>query len=120
MVEYLGKYDYYLEKKSEGLSGKKYFSKISEKIATTSVSSAEERRLKKEREAEERRRVRLSEKLEMEISELEQKIAEIEQELCEPENMSNYELLTKLGASRDAALARLSEAYEEWEKTQTD
>ncbi len=120
VVEYLGKYDYYLEKKSEGISGKKYFSKTSEKTAVTSLNSAEERRLKKEREAEERRRVRLSEKLEAEISELEQKIANIEQELCKPENMSNYELLTELGTSRDAALARLSEAYDEWEKTQID
>ena len=120
VVEYLGKYDYYLEKKSEGLSGKKYFSRTSEKTAAASVSSAEERRLKKEREAEERRRARLSEKLETEISELEEKIAEIEQELCKPENMSDYELLTELGTSRDAALERLSEAYEEWEKIQTD
>ena len=124
VVEYLGKYDYYLEKKSEGRAGKKYFSKAQEKNAASSagfansVNSAEERRLKKEREAEERRRARLSEKLEAEISELEQKIAEIEQELCKSENMSDYELLTELGASREAAKARLSEAYEEWEKVQ--
>ena len=119
IVEYLGKYDYYLEKKSEGISGKKYFGKTSEKTTAASpANSAEERRLKKEREAEERRRARLSEKLETEISELEEKIAEIEHDLCKPENMSDYELLTELGASREAALARLSEAYEEWEKTQ--
>ena len=119
IVEYLGKYDYYLEKKSEGISGKKYFGKTSEKTTAASpANSAEERRLKKEREAEERRRARLSEKLEAEISELEEKIAEIEHDLCKPENMSDYELLTELGASREAALARLSEAYEEWEKTQ--
>ncbi len=122
-IEYLGKYDYYLEKKSEGISGKKYFSKTAEKTGANPASpanSAEERRLKKEREAEERRRARLSEKLETEISELEQKIAEIEHDLCKPENMSDYALLTELGASREAALTRLSEAYEEWEKTQTD
>ncbi len=119
-VEYLGKYDYYLEKKSDGISGKKYFSKASEKADKTSAGSAEERRLKKEREASERRTARLIEKLETEISELEDKIAKIEQELCKPENMTNYERLTELGTSRQAAKERLAEAYDEWEKAQTE
>ncbi len=117
-VEYLGKYDYYLEKKSEGISGKKYFSKASGKTGKAPANSAEERRLKKEREAEERRKARLLEKLETEISELEDEISKIEQELCKPENMTDYEKLTELGKSREAAEARLTEAYDEWEKAQ--
>ena len=28
VIEYLGRYDYYLEKKSQGISAKKYFSKV--------------------------------------------------------------------------------------------
>ena len=119
-VEYLGKYDYYLEKKSDGISGKKYFSKASEKADKTSAGSAEERRLKKEREASERRTARLIEKLEREISELEDKIAKIEQEICKPENMTNYERLAELGTSQQAAKERLAEAYDEWEKAQTE
>ncbi len=119
-VEYLGKYDYYLEKKSEGISGKKYFSKASGKTGKAPANSAEERRLKKEREAELRRRVRLSEKLETEISELEDEISKIEQELCKPENMTDYEKLTELGERREAARARLTEAYDEWEKAQLE
>ncbi len=119
-VEYLGKYDYYLEKKSEGISGKKYFSKASGKTGKAPANSAEERRLKKEREAELRRRVRLSEKLETEISELEDEISKIEQELCKPENMTDYEKLTELGKRREAAEARLTEAYDEWEKAQLE
>ncbi len=119
-VEYLGKYDYYLEKKSEGISGKKYFSKASGKTGKAPANSAEERRLKKEREAELRRRARLSEKLETEISELEDEISKIEQELCKPENMTNYEKLTELGKRREAAMARLTEAYDEWEKAQLE
>ncbi len=119
-VEYLGKYDYYLEKKSEGISGKKYFSKASGKTGKAPANSAEERRLKKEREAELRRRARLSEKLETEISELEDEISKIEQELCKPENMTDYEKLTELGKRREAAEARLTEAYDEWEKAQLE
>lgn len=115
VIEYLGRYDYYLEKKSQGISAKKYFSKTQEKPAG---DAAEQRRLKKEREAEERRRARLSEKLEMEISELEDKISELEHNLCKPENMSDYELLARLGAERQEAEKRLAEAYDEWAKVQ--
>ena len=115
VIEYLGRYDYYLEKKSQGISAKKYFSKVQEKSAG---DAAQQRRLKKEREAEERRRASLSEKLETEISELENQISELEQNLCKPENMSDYELLARLGAEREEIEKRLAEAYDEWAKVQ--
>ena len=115
VIEYLGRYDYYLEKKSQGISTKKYFSKVQEK---PTGDAAQQRRLKKEREAEERRRARLSEKLETEISELEDKISELEHNLCKPENMSDYELLARLGAEREETEKRLAEAYDEWAKVQ--
>ena len=115
VIEYLGRYDYYLEKKSQGISAKKYFSKVQEKPAG---DAAQQRRLKKEREAEERRRARLSEKLETEISELENQISELEQNLCKPENMSDYELLARLGAEREETEKRLAEAYDEWAKVE--
>ena len=115
VIEYLGRYDYYLEKKSQGISAKKYFSKTQEK---PTGDAAEQRRLKKEHEAEERRRARLSEKLETEISELENQISELEHNLCKPENMSDYELLARLGAEREEAEKRLAEAYDEWAKVQ--
>lgn len=128
-VEYLGKYDYYLEKKGQGISGKKYLNRMQEENAhtdsaadknadTETLSAAEQRRLNKEREAEERRRARLSEKLELEISELEEKIAEIEQEICKPENMTDYELLGSLSKQREEAQERLSAAYDEWAEMQ--
>ncbi len=115
VIEYLGRYDYYLEKKSQGISAKKYFSKVQEKPAG---DAAQQRRLKKEREAEERRRARLSEKLETKISELENQISELEHNLCKPENMSDYELLARLGAEREETEKRLAEAYDEWAKVQ--
>jgi hypothetical protein len=115
VIEYLGRYDYYLEKKSQGISAKKYFSKVQEK---PTGDAAQQRRLKKEREAEERRRARLSEKLETEISELENQISELEKNLCKPENMSDYELLARLGAEREETEKRLAEAYDEWAKVQ--
>ena len=122
--EYLGKYDYYVEKKEQFGSGKKYLNELREDLAAateaaqvareSNLSAAEQRALNKQREAEERRRLRLLEKLETEIAELEERDARLKQQLCSPENMNDYELLTRLSSEQEEVTARLSAAYEEW------
>ena len=122
--EYLGKYDYYVEKKEQFGSGKKYLNELREDLAAATeaaqvareanLSAAEQRTLNKQREAEERRRLRLLEKLETEIAELEERDARLKQQLCSPENMNDYELLTRLSSEQEEVTARLSAAYEEW------
>lgn len=72
IVEYMGKYDYYMEKKSQVESGKKYLESMRQEESVSSpVSSEELRRKKKAEEAATRRRVRLREGIEGEISQLE-------------------------------------------------
>ena len=122
--EYLGKYDYYVEKKEQSGSGKEYLNELREDLAAATeaaqvareanLSAAEQRALNKQREAEERRRLRLLEKLETEIAELEERDARLKQQLCSPENMNDYELLTRLSSEQEEVTARLSAAYEEW------
>ena len=122
--EYLGKYDYYVEKKEQMGSGKKYLNDMREESAAameaaqqgarTNLTAAEQRALNKKREAEERRRIRHLEKLETEIAELEKQDAELQQQLCCEANMNDYGLLTELSNRRERVLARLSEVYEEW------
>ena len=125
--EYLGKYDYYVEKKEQLGSGKKYLNEMRDDSAAAieaarqreeaghiNLSAAEQRAMNKQREAEERRRQRLLEKLEAEIAELEEKDAELQQQLCSHENMSDYELLAKLSREHEEVTARLAEAYDEW------
>lgn len=122
--EYLGKYDYYAEKKEQMGSGKKYLNDMREESAAameaaqqgarTNLTAAEQRALNKKREAEERRRIRHLEKLETEIAELEKQDAELQQQLCCEANMNDYGLLTELSNRRERVLARLSEVYEEW------
>ena len=75
IIEYLGKYDYYVEKSAEVQSGKKYMEELSgekagkEDIASAPVLSAEEqRRLNKQIEAEERRIRRKKEALEAQMA----------------------------------------------------
>ena len=126
--EYLGQYDYYVEKKEQLGSGKKYLNEMrgsagnavaaAEKGGAKGLSAAEQRALNKQREAEERRRARLLEKLENEIAQLEEKDAQLERQLLSQENMADYQLLAKLSKEREEVSARLSAAYEEWARAE--
>ena len=126
--EYLGQYDYYVEKKEQPGSGKKYLNEMrgsagnavaaTEKGGAKGLSAAEQRALNKQREAEERRRARLLGKLENEITQLEEKDAQLERQLLSQENMADYQLLAKLSKEREEVSARLSAAYEEWARAE--
>ncbi len=124
LTEYLGTYDYYVEKKTSIESGKKYLKELSESEKVKSaaadfdenadLSPAEERALKKKREAEERRRIREKERLEALIEELEGKISEMEAEMCKAENLTNPQLLTELDEKVKDSRVKLEEAYDNW------
>lgn len=124
LTEYLGTYDYYVEKKASIESGKRYLKEMSEaeKVKgaeidfdeNTNLSPAEERTLKKKKEAEERRRAREKERLESLIEELEDNIAQIEGEMCRPENLANTGLLTELDEKVKDLRVKLEEAYDNW------
>ena len=138
MTEYLGTYDYYVEKKSSIDSGKKYLAELSASGKNAvpgkaagrdsegnshegsgenqrqQLSSAEERALKKQKEAEERRLKREKERLEALIAELEEKIAANESEMCREENLSNHQYLSRLDEENRQFREELDEAYEKW------
>ena len=130
LVNYLGKYDYYVEKKQQFIeSGKKYVAGLSKGSASgvdafapaaadeasgTGLSAAEERRLKKEREAEERRLKRRKEALEQEIERLENEIENIHEELQKPEVMTDHEKLKTLSEKMTADKESLDLCYEQW------
>ena len=121
IIEYLGKYDYYVEKSAEVQSGKKYMEELSgekadkETSASAPVLSAEEqRRLNKQIEAEERRIRRKKEALEAQMADLEAEIEELENKMCDPNNSSDYGLLAELGTKIEEAKAKHDEAMEEW------
>lgn len=126
MTAYLGSYDYYVEKKESISSGKKYLeemknpSRQDEKTedggqeCEKTLSSAEERALKKQREADERRSAREKEALEKSIEELEAAIEEIQGEMCLPENMSDSKLLRELDEKMQKNREKLDIAYYRW------
>lgn len=123
MTEFLGKYDYYVEKKAQIESGKQYLASLggSEKTEKAEITdSAQERKAKKEQEAIERRLRREKEKLEKEIAELEEKIAECEAEMVKPEYMTDHVKLGKLSEEMNGYKDKLDETYEKWFELQEE
>lgn len=133
LTEYLGTYDYYVEKKASIESGKKYLKEMgnaektkdnaaehgklaeeTEKAEQMSLSSAQERAMKKKKEAEERRTAREKEKLEKQIESLETEIADAEAQMCKPENLADHQLLAELDRKVKQAKEQLENAYEKW------
>lgn len=125
LVNYLGKYDYYAEKKQERMeSASKYMAGLPKgsqrgedafaSETEAGLSAAEERRLKKEKEAEERRLKRKKESLEKEIERLEGEIDSIHEELQKPEVMTDHERLKTLSDKMTADRESLDACYEQW------
>lgn len=137
MEEYLGTYDYYVEKKQAQIqSGKSYLSGMAAQNTqalmkfenapqkasgeTSGLSAAEERLLKKEKEKEERRLARAIEKIEEAIATLENTAEILTEELQKPENALDHTVLAELADKLEKNNARLSECYEEWEKLMSE
>ncbi len=78
------------------------------------LSSAEERRLKKEKEAKERRERREKEELERKITELEIRIHEIEEEMCSGDVLSDHIRLEALKKELDENNDQLTNFYQKW------
>ncbi len=126
MENYLGTYDYYVEKKQQQVqSGKKYLEQLSgkqekqesalqEDALQEELSSAERRRQQKEREAEERRIKRQKDGLEKEIAALEAEIADLEEAVCQEENATDHVKLAQIGSLLEEKRGTLEEKYEAW------
>ncbi len=117
--EYLGKYDYYVEKKAQIQSGKSYLKELKDQEETHAreepiLSSSEQRMLNKQKEAEERRKARLLKSLEEDIASLEANIEEIQNKMCQPEYMTDHEKLNQLNQSLEEAKSNLDEKYGQW------
>lgn len=114
ITQFLGNYDYYVQKNLE-LS-----SPVEEKLEMTIT---ERKALQKEerRQINERKRRRLeTEKLENKIADIEEKISEIDKNLSNPEISSDYENVLRLGKERELLSKELEDTYEQWLKSQEE
>ena len=120
-VNYIGNYDYYLEKKDELTRA---YASVSAQNAsgaarTAPAPQASESKLswqeQKEQQARERKRKNDLKKAEDEISRLEDRNAQIDHEMTLEEVYSNSVKCQELTAERAENEARLEELYELWE-----
>ncbi|NMH74969.1 ABC-F family ATP-binding cassette domain-containing protein [Bacillus sp. RO2] len=122
-TEYLGDYDYYVEKKEEALELERLEaetspSKSSKATSATAAETPEKMSYEQEKEAKrlERQRKRRVEEIEKEMEELEQKIEHNESELCLPEVYQDHEKVLELNTANEAYQERLLALMEEWEE----
>lgn len=122
ITEFLGKYDYYVEKKSQVSSGRKYLSNMADNSCQGNnkeenhwqqLSPEERRRLNKKIEAQQRKAAREKQLLEEKMTSLEENIKEIEEQMCAEENMLDYELLARLGEQLETAKKDYEDTFEQ-------
>ncbi|MEH6992803.1 ABC-F family ATP-binding cassette domain-containing protein [Neobacillus drentensis] len=113
--EFLGDYDYYLEKKLEEAELKAL--EIASTTRKQTQSEAQERNTyqqDKEGKKLERQRKRKLEEIELRIEELEALIQEYEEKLCEPEIFQDHEKVLEINLKSEKAKTELEQLMEEW------
>ena len=111
ITEYLGNYDYYVEKKKQ-VQEMNTIEVIEEKTKTQ--LKEEKRKEREQREAEKKNRVK-RQNIEKEIEETEAKIEEMDVLLCQEEVYSNPEKSRDVSLQKASLEEKLSALYEEWE-----
>ena len=118
VVNYIGDYDYYLEKKEE----------LTEKYAPTAQEATEEAKeetpsegkltwqQQKEEQARKRKQENELKKVEKRIEELETRDKEIDDTLVLPDVCTNVGRCAELSREKDKIQAELEELYEKWEE----
>ena len=118
VVNYIGDYDYYLEKKEE----------LTEKYAPTAQEATEEAKeetpsegkltwqQQKEEQARKRKQENELKKVEKRIDELETRDKEIDDTLVLPDVCTNVGRCAELSREKDKIQAELEELYEKWEE----
>lgn len=110
MTEYLGNYDYYMEKRLEKSgqdSGKTH-------TETKKSTGAIDYKMKKEMQAQERKRRSMLKKTEQEIEETELEMEKVNEQLADPQVTSDYQKLIELSGKLEELKAKREQLYEQW------
>ena len=117
LTNYIGNYDYYLEKKETMVN---FTAAPTETAAAADVTSETDSKLdwkqQKEQQAQLRKKQNELKKVESRIEELENRDKEIDAELEKKEVFTNVAEVTKLSKEKDAIQTELEELYEKWEE----
>ncbi|MBE5864876.1 MAG: ABC-F family ATP-binding cassette domain-containing protein [Lachnospiraceae bacterium] len=123
-VNYIGNYDYYLEKKDTqmaalGLSDTSATNNVFATGAGTKATAPSETKLdwkaQKEEQARQRKKENDLKKCEDKISQLEERLSEIDAEMSDPANGTQVLKLQELAKEQEEFNSQLEKLYEEWE-----
>lgn len=122
LVNYIGNYDYYLEKKEAN-----ELAQLTAPVIDTAgqpADTASDSKLTWQQQKEEQARLRKKQnalnKVEKEIAELEEKNESLGEQLSDPKNGTDIALLQKLASEKEANDERLLVLMEEWENLAED
>ncbi|MFB5198298.1 ATP-binding cassette domain-containing protein [Neobacillus sp. KR4-4] len=114
-TEYLGDYDYYVEKKLEQEElAALALADIQKGSAQMEAFEKNTYQQDKESKKQERQRKRKLEEVEQRIEELEEQIQEFEQQLCDPDIFQNHERVLEINIKNEKAKAELEQLMEAW------
>ena len=112
ITEYLGNYDYYMDKKKQTIEMNTI--ETTEEKTKTQLKD-EKRKEREQRELEKKARVK-RQNIEKEIEEIELEIEELNVLMCQEEIYSNPEKSKEVSQSKSSLEDRLNNLYEEWEQ----
>ncbi len=115
VTNYIGNYDYYLEKKDileKGLEQEKAAAASKKEASDGKAAWAEQ----KKQQAQQRKKENAVQKVEKKIEELEEKQTELEDALADPAIATDSYQLGKLSEELQQVQDALANAYEEWEE----
>lgn len=112
ITEYLGNYDYYMDKKKQTIEMNAI--ETTEEKTKTQLKD-EKRKEREQRELEKKARVK-RQNIEKEIEEIELEIEELNVLMCQEEIYSNPEKSKEVSQNKTSLEDRLNNLYEEWEQ----
>ena len=116
LVNYIGNYDYYLEKKEE-LTSIYAPSAAADNVEKPAQSAVKlDWKIQKEEQARQRKRENDLKKTEARIEELETRDAEIDEEMSQPEVATDVAKCVALSNEKAEIAAELEQLYEKWEE----
>ncbi|MED4455873.1 ATP-binding cassette domain-containing protein [Metabacillus fastidiosus] len=117
LIEYLGDYDYYLEKKAEAFELEQLEAAEKKEVETTIVEAGKlSYQQEKEVKKIERQKQRRIEEIELQISSLEEKIEQNETLLCDPTVYQDHEKVNEINIENESFHKEIELLMNEWEE----
>ena len=116
IINYIGNYDYYLEKKDSLEAVYLKQEEETENVERQETAGKQDWKQQKEEMARQRKKENELKKTEQRIEEIEEKMAEIDEKFADPTIATNSEKLGELQKDKDALEEELEALYEKWEE----